>query len=482
MKRTLFFVSLFLSQADARVLDQVFYWPIKPFIFMNNNTIDGILPVFYQRLANICSPNKNLAEFYLVNETFNRNSFYKSIEKASLGTQNPPIINNAVWFPLFVIPNNVYFSTYNVKAELLMYSPNVGVIANKEKITITNKVIESMKKSSTIVLHVVGLILIFATLVWLAECKKNNDFNNLFIKGLGTGLWWAVVTVATVGYGDIVPKSLIGRVLSIFWMIIGIIFLSGMTGTFSSVMTTNSFLSIQNQQIAALNDSFDFHIAKNNFNIVSKRVYYSYDDVLQDVNSNKVEYGVVNIDALLNMDYKTKYENVALVQLLDAVSPVSITFGNQTNMMASLYHLDTYQNDAVLDCLQKLNFKDILKNVIEMYKKIPIIDTDSTQNFNDIVKINYIKYTLVAISLSFFIFAIQDVIPFVYNKCKGQQQNKIIDKNLPMSFIFNKHLNEKVKSSSKNDVHEELTLIKEQLMKLNNIILSKECCPCSKQP
>nr|XP_047129703.1 uncharacterized protein LOC124809602 [Hydra vulgaris] len=193
-------IFLFLSQVEARVQDQVFYWPIKPFIFMkDNNTIDGILPLLYNRLTELCSPNKNLARYILVNETFNQNKYYKSIEKAFFDMQGSPNISNAIWFPLFIWPDNMYLTPYNVKSHLFTFSPNIGVIANKNKITITNKIVESIKKSSSIALHAVGFILIFAALVWLAENKTNENFNKIYLKGFGTGLWWAIVTLSTVG-------------------------------------------------------------------------------------------------------------------------------------------------------------------------------------------------------------------------------------------------------------------------------------------
>ncbi|XP_065643221.1 uncharacterized protein LOC136074963 [Hydra vulgaris] len=482
VKETFFFVFSILNQVEARELDQVFYWQIKPFIFINsNNTIDGILPVMYERLAELCSPNKKLAEFHLVNETFSPSKLYKSVEKA-FGLQSQPNINNTVWYPIFFWPENVHLSPYNLKYNIFLTSPSIGVIANKNKITITNKIVESIKKSSSIALHAVGLTLIFAAVVWLAECKKNKNFYKLFLKGFGKSLWWAVVTLSTVGYGDIVPESLTGRILSIFWMIIGVILVSGMTGTFSSVMTTNSFLSLHNQKIAAIINSFDFHVAQKNFNSSLKRAYESYEDVLQDVNLNNVEYGVINIDVLLNIDYKENYQNVVLVQVLDATSPVLIAFGSQTNVMANLYPYNTNQYDPVLDCLKNLNFKDILKNLQDFNKKIPLIDTESAQNFDDFMKMNYIKYSLIAILLIIFIFTIKDVIPFIYNKYKRQKQSETLDTIVPMTFFFNRHLNEEKKSTSLNDIQEELTFIKEQLMKLNNAILSKECCPCSKQP
>jgi voltage-gated potassium channel len=43
------------------------------------------------------------------------------------------------------------------------------------------------------------------------------------------GLWWAIVTVTTVGYGDIVPKTDAGRVIGIAVMLGGIGFLAVLT-------------------------------------------------------------------------------------------------------------------------------------------------------------------------------------------------------------------------------------------------------------
>ena len=59
---------------------------------------------------------------------------------------------------------------------------------------------------------------------------------NSKIKTLLDALWWCVSTVTTVGYGDIVPVSNIGRMLALFYMFFGIsmiaILLSVITNTF----------------------------------------------------------------------------------------------------------------------------------------------------------------------------------------------------------------------------------------------------------
>jgi voltage-gated potassium channel len=51
---------------------------------------------------------------------------------------------------------------------------------------------------------------------------------------LWDGVWWAVVTATTVGYGDIAPKTVQGRVIGIALMFVGIAFLSLLTASIAS--------------------------------------------------------------------------------------------------------------------------------------------------------------------------------------------------------------------------------------------------------
>jgi voltage-gated potassium channel len=48
------------------------------------------------------------------------------------------------------------------------------------------------------------------------------------------GIWWAAVTVTTVGYGDVYPKSVGGQIVAVVVMIFGISFLSILTATIAS--------------------------------------------------------------------------------------------------------------------------------------------------------------------------------------------------------------------------------------------------------
>jgi voltage-gated potassium channel len=51
---------------------------------------------------------------------------------------------------------------------------------------------------------------------------------------LGTGLWWAVQTVTTVGYGDHVPENRTGQLLAALVMLLGIGFVTVITASITS--------------------------------------------------------------------------------------------------------------------------------------------------------------------------------------------------------------------------------------------------------
>lgn len=57
---------------------------------------------------------------------------------------------------------------------------------------------------------------------------------------LGLGLWWAVQTVTTVGYGDHVPTTTAGRLLAALVMLIGLAFLAVITAAITSAFVARA--------------------------------------------------------------------------------------------------------------------------------------------------------------------------------------------------------------------------------------------------
>ena len=67
------------------------------------------------------------------------------------------------------------------------------------------------------------------------------------IEDVWQGLWWAWVTVATVGYGDIVPESTAGRVFGSLVILFGVGFFSLLTASFSAYFVSRGEVEIEEE-------------------------------------------------------------------------------------------------------------------------------------------------------------------------------------------------------------------------------------------
>ncbi|MBZ0269814.1 ion transporter [bacterium] len=78
--------------------------------------------------------------------------------------------------------------------------------------------------------------------MFLVEVRHNPE-----IEGAGDGIWWALVTLTTVGFGDIVPVTLVGRIVAGVMMVAGMFTLALFAGIVGSSLVSG-MLSIREEQ------------------------------------------------------------------------------------------------------------------------------------------------------------------------------------------------------------------------------------------
>ncbi len=80
---------------------------------------------------------------------------------------------------------------------------------------ITSALKASAKKISVFLLAVLALVTIIGSMMYVIEGEENG-FNNI-----PTSIYWAIVTLTTVGYGDLSPQTSIGKAFASLVMIMG---------------------------------------------------------------------------------------------------------------------------------------------------------------------------------------------------------------------------------------------------------------------
>lgn len=85
----------------------------------------------------------------------------------------------------------------------------------------------SRQKITVFMCVVLAIALVMGTLMYMIEGESNGFYS------IPDGIYWAIVTMTTVGYGDMAPHSSIGKILASFLMLIGYSIIAIPTGIVS---------------------------------------------------------------------------------------------------------------------------------------------------------------------------------------------------------------------------------------------------------
>lgn len=108
----------------------------------------------------------------------------------------------------------------------------MGEKNNKKKNNFFSRLFELL--TSKLVIASLITILVFTVLmliIFLSEQKTNSAINTLF-----DAIWYTLVTITTVGYGDITPHSVLGRTSAMILLLAGVALFGALSGKFASFL------------------------------------------------------------------------------------------------------------------------------------------------------------------------------------------------------------------------------------------------------
>ena len=214
-----------------------------------------------------------------------------------------------------------------------------------------------------ILLMLAFILFIVGTLTWLAEKKRNPDnFNPNPIKGIPAGMWWAAVTMTTVGYGDMTPQTVGGRVIALFWMFASLLMVSAVIAGVASTLTvakSKPLISgpedLPKARISSIENSSSDAYLKNRS--LQGEYYPTVLDGLNAIAQGKSD-AMVYDDPLLKYLTKQHFQNkLIVIDKLFERQQYGIAFPENSPLREPV-------NRVMLDIIQKEEWQRVLKSYL----------------------------------------------------------------------------------------------------------------------
>ena len=99
---------------------------------------------------------------------------------------------------------------------------------------VADRVIDRYLRDPKSVRRAMGVIVTATAVVVVGSGALMRVLDHREYASIWAGMWWAIQTVTTVGYGDVTPRATSGRIVATFVMLAGIAFLAIVTASITS--------------------------------------------------------------------------------------------------------------------------------------------------------------------------------------------------------------------------------------------------------
>ena len=108
------------------------------------------------------------------------------------------------------------------------------------RLNLIERRIEHFMRQPPSVRNAAGVIVVATVVVTVGAGALISLIDSDEYPNVGIGLWWAIQTVTTVGYGDVAPKDVVGRVVAALVMLYGIAFIAIVTAVITSTFVARA--------------------------------------------------------------------------------------------------------------------------------------------------------------------------------------------------------------------------------------------------
>lgn len=319
----------------------------EPFVFVKDSNEKGIAVDVWESLA----AKKNWNYKYIYYETVDE--ALHSIDEGHL---------DVVVGPISITSQRVEYLRFSQP----FYNSSLAIVSRADKLHIWDKVKPFFSLNLLYAVFIFLFILaIVGTFLWLAERKASPDqFPEDPLHGIGTGMWLAIVTMSTVGYGDRAPVTLMGRIIAGSWMVISIIFATSMVAGIASTLTLSSLGSstISNIEELSGKKAATIEASPSAFFLKESKVkgveVHTLPEAMEKLKNKSVEAVVYDRPQLLYYLANHKEEGFYIAQAEYAKQGYGFAFSMESKLVPEV-------NRALLELAEEQEVNNIVENYLD---------------------------------------------------------------------------------------------------------------------
>jgi len=145
-----------------------------------------------------------------------------------------------------------YFHTVRIFRLLRVFRILKLVKFNNEAQLLLKAIKGSSHKIAVFMMAVITIVTILGTLMYVVEGPENG------FTSIPQSIYWAIVTVTTVGFGDVVPLTVLGKIVSSFAMILGYAIIAVPTGIITVELSRKTSHKKKCEACGAMNNDKSF--------------------------------------------------------------------------------------------------------------------------------------------------------------------------------------------------------------------------------
>ncbi|XP_044183882.1 uncharacterized protein LOC114971148 [Acropora millepora] len=268
--------------------------------------------------------------------------------------------------PIFEHPSNRRYPEFPF-FKLDDYPGTEYITVQDDSSTLT-VVLDSVIKAWPLLAVTMVLTAIAGIIMWALDTYWNSEeFPRSFIKGSWDGFWWSFISMTTVGYGDKSPKSIVARIFSIIWIMMGLITMAIFTANVTSALTAASLEltpnTLNGAKIGVLNNGTEFEHALSEG--ANPKVYKKIEGCIEALNSKQIDGMLLDHYTASYYQARDKLKSLVIVTKFELRRDVGLLFSNDRKELAAclnFYRSNIWRLTQTITSTYKLNKQKPTKN------------------------------------------------------------------------------------------------------------------------